>query len=116
MLVEGTGETLSTMTAYIDVNPVWAGLVGDPKDYRWSGYGEAVAGIKPALKGMDIIGRAMHPDGPGMVRKGTGLRKGTAQGCARVRKGTGCNGVVCSHQKVAYDRRKTATASCQGAS
>lgn len=28
-----------TMAAYID--PVRAGLVKDPKDYRWSGYGEA---------------------------------------------------------------------------
>ncbi len=64
VLVEGTGETLSTIAAYIDLNPVRAGLVGDPKDYHWSGYGEAVAGIKPALKGMEVIGRAMRPDGP----------------------------------------------------
>ncbi len=32
------------MAPYIDLNPVCAGLVSDPKDYRWSGYDEAVAG------------------------------------------------------------------------
>jgi len=34
--------------AYIDLNPVRAGIVKDPKDYRWSGYGEAVGGTKLA--------------------------------------------------------------------
>jgi hypothetical protein len=48
VLVEGTGQTLSTMAAYIDLNPVRAGIVKDPADYRWSGYAEAVAGRKPA--------------------------------------------------------------------
>jgi hypothetical protein len=42
VLVEGTGQTLSTMAAYIDLNPVRAGIVKDPADYRWSGYAEAV--------------------------------------------------------------------------
>ncbi|MEM1223393.1 MAG: hypothetical protein AAGH40_11570 [Verrucomicrobiota bacterium] len=32
------------MAAYIDLNPVRAGLVKDPKDYRYCGYAEAVAG------------------------------------------------------------------------
>jgi len=44
VLVEGTGDPLSTMAAYIDLNPVRAGLVDDPKDYRWCGYGAAAAG------------------------------------------------------------------------
>ncbi|MFT4901938.1 MAG: putative transposase [Lentimonas sp.] len=43
VLVEGRGDSLQTMAAYIDLNPVRAGLVEDPKDYRFSGYGEAVA-------------------------------------------------------------------------
>jgi hypothetical protein len=51
VLVEGTGQTLSTMAAYIDLNPVRAGIVKDPADYRWSGYAEAVAGLKPARLG-----------------------------------------------------------------
>jgi REP element-mobilizing transposase RayT len=44
VLVENGEEALLTMSAYIDLNPVRARLCNDPKDYRWSGYGEAVAG------------------------------------------------------------------------
>jgi len=47
VLVEGDERALLTIAAYIDLNPVRAGIVTDPKDYRWSGYGEAVAGCKP---------------------------------------------------------------------
>jgi len=43
VLVEGTGNPLQTMAAYIDLNPVRAGIVEDPKDYRFCGYAEAVA-------------------------------------------------------------------------
>lgn len=42
VLVEGTGNPLQTMAAYIDLNPVRAGLVQDPKNYRFCGYAEAV--------------------------------------------------------------------------
>lgn len=42
VLVEGGHAALSAVAAYIDLNPVRAGIVKDPKDYRWSGYGEAV--------------------------------------------------------------------------
>ena len=52
LLVEGKGTTLATMAAYIDLNPIRAGIVDDPKDYRWSGYGEAVAGSKLARAGL----------------------------------------------------------------
>jgi REP element-mobilizing transposase RayT len=52
VLVEGAGQTLQAMAAYIDLNPVRAGLVGDPKDYRWSGYGEAMAGKRRAKEGL----------------------------------------------------------------
>ena len=38
------GLAARTMAAYIDLNPVRAGMVEDPADYRWSGYGEAVGG------------------------------------------------------------------------
>lgn len=48
VLVEGDEHALMTIAAYIELNPVRAGLIGDPKDYRWSGYGEAVAGKKLA--------------------------------------------------------------------
>jgi putative transposase len=40
------GVAARTMAAYIDLNPVRAGMCSDPADYRWSGYGEAVGGGK----------------------------------------------------------------------
>ena len=46
VLVEGKGNPLQTMAAYIDLNPVRAGLVEDPKDYRFCGYAEAVARLR----------------------------------------------------------------------
>jgi len=39
-----SGRAARTMAAYIDLNPVRAGMVEDPADYRWSSYGEAVGG------------------------------------------------------------------------
>ena len=44
VLVEGEEHLLTAMAAYIDLNAVRAGIVGDPKEYRWCGYAEAVAG------------------------------------------------------------------------
>ena len=38
------GIAARTMAAYIDLNPVRAGMVEDPADHRWSSYGEAVGG------------------------------------------------------------------------
>ena len=51
VLVEN-GSALRTMAAYIDLNPVRAGVVSDPKDYRWSGYGEACLGRTAAQAGL----------------------------------------------------------------
>ena len=39
-----SGIAARTMAAYIDLNPVRAGMVKDPADYRWSSYGEALGG------------------------------------------------------------------------
>ncbi|MFU8849337.1 MAG: transposase, partial [Opitutales bacterium] len=55
VLVEGKGNPLQTMAAYIDLNPVRAGLVADPKDYRFCGYAEAVAGQPRARAGLRWI-------------------------------------------------------------
>jgi len=55
VLVEGRGNVLSTMAAYIDLNPVRAGIVDDPKDYRFCGYAEAVKGNKNAQTGITSI-------------------------------------------------------------
>ena len=43
VLVE-EGIAARMMAAYIDLNPVRAGMVEDPADYRWSSYGEAMGG------------------------------------------------------------------------
>jgi putative transposase len=59
VLVEDEGFALSTVAAYIDLNPVRAKLVDDPKDFRWCGYGEAVgeggelirAGLRSVVSG-----------------------------------------------------------------
>jgi REP element-mobilizing transposase RayT len=55
VLVEGRGNVLQTMAAYIDLNPVRAGIVNDPKDYRFCGYAEAVAGSEKAVQGLKFI-------------------------------------------------------------
>jgi REP element-mobilizing transposase RayT len=51
VLVEN-GTAARTMAAYIDLNPVRAGICEDPADYRWSSYAEAVAGGKKARAGL----------------------------------------------------------------
>ena len=38
------GVATKTMAAYIDLNPVRAGMVKNPEEYRWSSYGEAIGG------------------------------------------------------------------------
>jgi REP element-mobilizing transposase RayT len=39
-----SGHAARTMAAYIDLNPVRAGMKQDPTEYRWSSYGEAICG------------------------------------------------------------------------
>jgi putative transposase len=54
VLVED-GHAARTIAAYIDLNPVRAGLVKNPEDYRWCGYAEAVAGKKTAREGLRLV-------------------------------------------------------------
>lgn len=57
VLVEDEPMALSTVAAYIDLNPVRAGLVSDPASYRFCGYAEAMGGFKPARAGIvSLIG------------------------------------------------------------
>jgi REP element-mobilizing transposase RayT len=70
VLVEGKGNPLQTMAAYIDLNPVRGAMVEDPKDYRFCGYAEAVAGSRRARDGLravwaDHIGGPSRGHGPG---------------------------------------------------
>ena len=46
------GYAARVMAAYIDLNPIRAGMVENPEDYAWSSYGEA-------MKPVDDCGRAM---------------------------------------------------------
>ena len=55
-----SGYAAQTVAAYIDLNPVRAGIVEDPKDYRWCGYGEAVAGVEAAQVGLLDVMRGVE--------------------------------------------------------
>ena len=55
VIVENDPIVLKTMAAYIDLNPVRAGLVEDPKAYRFCGYAEAVAGKSKMRQGFQIF-------------------------------------------------------------
>jgi REP element-mobilizing transposase RayT len=62
-IVEGNRHfALQMVAAYIDLNPVRAGMVKDPKDYRWCGYGEAeaiggkiLAGLRHAVAASELL-------------------------------------------------------------
>lgn len=55
VIVEPTREALSTVAAYIDLNPVRAKLVSDPAEYTFSSYGQAVAGNAEARRGYEAV-------------------------------------------------------------
>jgi len=55
VIVEGKDHLMTIMAAYIDLNAVRAGIVADPKDYRFCGYAEAVAGSQPARRGLQQV-------------------------------------------------------------
>ena len=69
--MEGVGLALRAMAAYIDLNPVRAGICDDPKDDRRCGHAEAVAGGKrarQAVASLDLInphGGLRSPGGAG---------------------------------------------------
>jgi hypothetical protein len=96
-----SGIAARTMAAYIDLNPVRAGIVKDPADYRWSSYGEAVGGGpkgngKKAREG--LVRACMSHCGAGfeaerwkevsrIYRRAMGLALGRRSGRAEVEKG-----------------------------
>ncbi|PAW65373.1 MAG: hypothetical protein B9S36_00145 [Verrucomicrobiia bacterium Tous-C2TDCM] len=55
LLVESEDKALLTVAAYIDLNPLRAGIVTRIEDYRWCGYASAVAGDQEARKGLGRI-------------------------------------------------------------
>jgi REP element-mobilizing transposase RayT len=96
-----SGIAARTMAAYIDLNPVRAGMVSDPAEYRWSSYGEAVGGGpkgngKKAREG--LVRACMSHQGAGfeadrwkeisrIYRRAMGLALGRKSGNANVEKG-----------------------------
>jgi len=74
ILIEGRQGALSTVAAYIDLNPLRAGLAPDPHRYRFSGYGEAVGGSRRARQGLRTVMRSLGLDA-GWPRVHTEYRK-----------------------------------------
>ena len=60
VLVEDEPGAVGTVAMYVDLNPVRAGLMEDPAEYRFCGYAEAVAGNGAARRGI----RSFHETGP----------------------------------------------------
>lgn len=62
VLVQGDPGVLATVAAYIDLNAVRAGIVNDPRDWRWCGYAEALKGQGLARNGVyEVLGEAGAP-------------------------------------------------------
>jgi putative transposase len=57
VVVEGSPLALMSVAAYIDLNPLRAGMVEDPMSYAWSGYGAAMGGENLARKGLEALVR-----------------------------------------------------------
>ena len=49
------GHAARRVAAYIDLNPVRAAVVADPRHYRWSGYGAAMGGVRDAREGLWLV-------------------------------------------------------------
>lgn len=64
VILEGDQQSLKTVSAYIELNPLRAGIVKDPEAYPWCSYTEAVAGGKKARSGMIRIMSGQGPDIP----------------------------------------------------
>lgn len=62
VLVE-PGTPLRTVAAYIEMNPVRAGMVAEPQHYRFGGFGEAMGGQEAAQKGIQRIIASMDTEG-----------------------------------------------------
>lgn len=55
VLVENNKNALMRMAAYIDLNPVRAGMVKKVEDYRWCGYTKALCGDLEARAGLGMF-------------------------------------------------------------
>ena len=79
VLVEDRPGAVQAVAAYLDLNPVRAGLVKDPKDCRWCGYAEAVAGeVLQRWRGARVTGLCQRD----LRRVSRSVRTPSAQRCA----------------------------------
>jgi hypothetical protein len=58
LVLKDTPEALCSVAAYIDLNPVRAGICKDPHAYSWSGYGQATRGNSRCREGLRHLIRA----------------------------------------------------------
>jgi REP element-mobilizing transposase RayT len=54
-LVEDEPTTLQWVAAYIDLNPLRAGMAKSPEEYQWSGYADARRGEDQLCRGIEVI-------------------------------------------------------------
>ena len=54
-IIERSVEAMSSVAAYIDLNPWRARMCEDPADYGWSSYGKAIAGDERSRAGYNVI-------------------------------------------------------------
>ncbi|MBC2600679.1 transposase [Puniceicoccus vermicola] len=78
VLVEGDRWALRTVAAYIDLNAVRAGLVSDPKDYRFCGYAEALGGGRLARAGLSAVDKDLAGYRQTLYGAGDGEKEGKA--------------------------------------
>ena len=92
VLVERSPEAMTKVAAYIDLNPVRAGLARDPGEYRWCGYAECLAGVGAAREGLCGVyagrargfGEALRSYRLILFGKGYLPKKGAADNAGRV--------------------------------
>ena len=63
MVLEGEGNPMAIVGAYLELNPIRAGMIADPKDYRHTGYGAAMGGDTRAREGIAVIMRSLGIEG-----------------------------------------------------
>ena len=81
LLVEDSSAALRAVAAYIDLNPVRAGLVQDPKDYRFCGYAAALVGAESIRRGlMSFLGQKDWASTAGEYRMLLFVTGGSANG------------------------------------
>lgn len=79
VLVEDHSEALRTVSAYIDLNAVRAGLAKDPQEYRFCGYAQALAGDTRAQAGLlSVMGTPDWTQGAAEYRMRLYLEGGVA--------------------------------------